>query len=52
MAEIIDTKKKKDFAAIMINAVKAYFGFALLILIGTIPTKAVYLLASYLWNMF
>lgn len=52
MATITETKQKKDFVGTMIKAVKAYFGFALLILIGTIPTKAVYLLASYLWNLF
>lgn len=52
MATITDNIKKKDFAATVINAVKAYFGFALLILIGTIPTKAIYLLCVYLWNLF
>ena len=52
MAEILEPKKQKEVTAILIKAVKAYSGLALLVLLGTIPTKAIYLLASYLWNLF
>lgn len=52
MKQIIENKKNIDVTAELIKAVKLYFGIALLVLIATIPTKAIYLLASYLWNLF
>ena len=51
MKQIFDTPKKTDIAATLIKIVKTYFGIALLVIIGTIPTKGLFLLASYLWNL-
>jgi len=51
MAEVFETKKKKDVTGILIKAVKIYFGIALISVIATVPTKGIYLLINFLWNL-
>lgn len=51
MAQIEEKKEQKKVTDVLINAVKVYFGFAALVLFATVPTKAIYLLAKFLWNI-
>lgn len=50
MARIEDSKQK-DVTAKLIGAVKTYAGICLIALLVTVPTKAVWLLITYLWNL-
>jgi len=49
MAEI--TTRKRSFVENLIEFLKFYMVFALLILFGTLPTKVIYLLVTWLWSL-
>lgn len=50
--KIIPNKEVRDTTKALTNAAKLYLGFALLALLLTLPTKAIFMLISFLWNCF
>lgn len=49
--EVFEPKKKKSIVETVLGILKAYFGFALLIIFLTIPAKGLWLLITFLWNL-